>query len=104
MASVSTMGITAVMLIVEMAWLRRLGRSPSQIALAITEVAIASSRGVIRRDPVGRYAVTRGACAPDCRPGGWHMAACAATGKIEQRPLNCAGRVVMGCAPAGGGI
>src|ERR1035437_601102 len=53
MASVSPMGMTAAMLIVEMAWLRRLGSSPSQIALAITEVAIASSRGVIRRDLVG---------------------------------------------------
>src|ERR1035437_10273414 len=83
MASVSPMGMTAAMLIVEMAWLRRLGRCPSQIALAIAEVAIASSRGVIRRVPVGHYAVTSGSCAPDWRPGGWHMAACAATGSAE---------------------
>ena len=48
LASINPIGVIAVMLIVEMAWLRRLGRCPSQIALAIAEVAIASSRGVIR--------------------------------------------------------
>src|ERR1019366_1043813 len=48
LASISPIGVIAVMLIVKMARLRRLGRCPSQIALAIAEVAIASSRGVIR--------------------------------------------------------
>src|ERR1039458_2054443 len=115
LASISPMGMTAAMLIVEMAWLRRLGKCPSQIALAIAEVAIASSRGVIRRDPVGRYAVTRGSCAPDWRPAGWHMAACTTTGSaellfaaahrtetVEVRGEGGDGNVR--CAPAGGRI
>src|SRR5450759_1390306 len=115
LASISPIGVIAVMLIVEMAWLRRLGRCPSQIALAIAEVAIASSRVVIRRVPVGRYAVTRGSCARHRRPGGWHMAACAATGSAELRFAAAhrtetvevrgeGGDGNMGCAPAGGGI
>src|ERR1035437_1221085 len=44
----------------------------------------------------------RGSCAPDWRPGRWHMAAWPAPPwnycsprQIEQKPLNCAGRVVM---------
>src|ERR1017187_7268902 len=64
LASISPIGVIAVMLIVEMAWLRRLGRCPSQIALAIAEVAIASSRGVIRRVSVGRYAVSGSSLSP----------------------------------------
>src|ERR1035438_9257236 len=94
--------MTAAMLIVDGAWLRRLGRSPSQIALAIAEVAIASSRGVIRRDCVARYAVTRRSCAPDWRPGGWDMTAWPAPPwnyclprPFQQKPRKCAGLAVM---------
>src|ERR1019366_7976057 len=115
LASISPIGVIAVMLIVKMAWLRRLGRCPSQIALAIAEVAIASSRGVIRRVSVGRYAVGRGSGAPDWRPGGGGMGADAATVSAEllfaaahrTEPVEVRGESGDGnmrCAPAGGGI